>query len=72
MAKSELHPSKLQQSPRTALTQGCLGGTLKMQSKAASLMQLQTISLPDPRKPANITVFAESKVSLSCVSLGMY
>lgn len=59
--RKELHPSELQQSPWTVLTQGCFVGTQKMQIKDVSVIQLQTISLQDPRTTANITMcFAKS------------
>lgn len=56
MAKRELHPSELQQSPWTALTRVCLVGAQKEQTKAVSVIQLQTISLQDSRMTANITM----------------
>lgn len=54
VAKRELHPSELQQSPWAVLTQGCLVGIQKTQTKAVSVIQLQTISLQDLRMTANI------------------
>lgn len=56
VANRELHPRKLQQRPWALLTQGLFVGAQKVLAKAVSVIQLENISLQDPRMTVNIAM----------------